>query len=44
VLLLILAIVVGLSALTWLSIERPGQRLFGRRPKTKPLEMSVETA
>jgi peptidoglycan/LPS O-acetylase OafA/YrhL len=44
VMLLVLAAVIALSALTWRAIERPGQRLFGRLLLTKPLEMKAEAA
>jgi peptidoglycan/LPS O-acetylase OafA/YrhL len=44
VMLLILAAVVALSALTWRMIERPGQRLFGWLLRAKPLEMKAEAA
>ena len=42
--LLFLAIVIALSALTWTAIERPGQRLLARLLAVKPVEMKVKTA
>jgi peptidoglycan/LPS O-acetylase OafA/YrhL len=42
--LLILAAVVAVSALTWQAIERPGQRMFARLRLAKPLEIKAEAA